>query len=109
MRRHAILLAAAALFLMAAARDAFDTWIDATELPPLALETSPEMLDRKGQLLRAFTVDNGRWRLATHLEDVDPQFIRMLIAYEDTRFRSHGGVDPLAMLRAAWQATVAAG
>ena len=27
----------------------------------------------------------------------------MLLAYEDRRFRTHRGVDPLAMARAAWQ------
>ena len=36
--------------------------------------------------------------------DVDPRFLAMLIAYEDKRFRSHHGIDPLALLRAAWQA-----
>ena len=104
MRRRALLLLAAGLFLLAAARDAFDAWIDATKLPPLALETSPEMRDRNGRLLRAFTVDNGRWRLATRLGDVDPDYIRMLIAYEDKRFYTHSGVDLLAFLRAAGQA-----
>ena len=34
--------------------------------------------------------------------DVDPRFLDMLIAYEDRRFRSHAGVDPLALMRAAW-------
>ncbi len=106
MRRHLPFVLAAALFLLAAARDGFDSWIEATVLPPLTLETSAEMLDRNGRLLRAFTVDDGRWRLATRIEDVDPQYTRMLIAYEDKRFRTHGGVDPLAMLRAAWQAAI---
>jgi penicillin-binding protein 1C len=30
----------------------------------------------------------------------------MLVAYEDKRFRSHHGVDPVAMARAAWQLVV---
>ena len=33
-------------------------------LPPLALEMSVEVLDRDGDLLRAYTVADGRWRLA---------------------------------------------
>ena len=37
-------------------------------------------------------------------QDVDPRFLAMLIAYEDKRFYEHGGVDPRALLRAAWQA-----
>jgi len=104
MRRRALLLVALGLFLLAAARDALDAWIDATELPSLALETSSEMRDRNGRLLRAFTVDNGRWRLATRIGDVDPQYTRMLIAYEDKRFYTHSGLDLLAFLRAAGQA-----
>ncbi|MCE3519648.1 transglycosylase domain-containing protein, partial [Escherichia coli] len=35
--------------------------------------------------------------------DVDPQFIRMLVAYEDQRFWQHRGVDPRAVARAALQ------
>jgi penicillin-binding protein 1C len=34
---------------------------------------------------------------------VDPRFFDVLFAYEDKRFRSHHGVDPLALGRAAFQ------
>ncbi|MBL3595537.1 penicillin-binding protein 1C [Rhodovulum sulfidophilum] len=95
---------AAVLFLGAAARDAADAWIDATMLPPLAAETSVEVLDRHGTLLRAYTVEDGRWRLAASPDRVDPLYLRMLVAYEDRRFRSHPGIDALALLRAAGQA-----
>ncbi|GGD36487.1 penicillin-binding protein 1C [Sinisalibacter lacisalsi] len=97
---------ALALVLFAAgfARDRFDAWVTATVLPPLAVETSVEVLDRHGDLLRAYTVADGRWRLAVDPGAVDPLFFRMLVAYEDKRFFSHAGVDPLAVLRAAWQA-----
>ncbi|WP_457647191.1 penicillin-binding protein 1C [Profundibacter sp.] len=103
-RRHALLTLALLLFITAAARDAFDDWVDATVLPPLAAETSAEVLDRNGTLLRAYTVADGRWRLRTTLDGVDATYIKMLIAYEDKRFYSHAGVDPVAMLRAAYQA-----
>ncbi len=96
--------AAAALFLTGAARDGFDTWVDHTVLPPLTVASSVEVLARDGQLLRAYTVDDGRWRLALAPGAVDPGFIGMLIAYEDKRFLSHAGVDPRAALRAAGQA-----
>ncbi|MBF9042430.1 penicillin-binding protein 1C [Rhodobacterales bacterium HKCCE4037] len=78
-------------------------WIDRTELPPLTLETGVEVLDRNGDLLRAYTVENGRWRLPVSYDAVDPGFIEMLIAYEDRRFWSHPGVDLRAFVRAAWQ------
>lgn len=95
---------AAVLALTAGGRDAFDGWIDATALPPLIPEVGVEVLDRSGALLRAYTVADGRWRLAVGTAEVDPGYLRMLIAYEDKRFYSHHGVDPVALTRAAWQA-----
>lgn len=103
-RRHALLILALALLFGALARDRFDVWVDATELPRLAAETSVEVLDRNGVLLRAYTVAGGRWRLHTTLDAVDPDYIKMLITYEDKRFFTHAGVDMTAMLRASYQA-----
>jgi cyanate permease len=74
-----------------------------TTLPPLMIEISAEVLDRNGQLLRAYTVADGRWRMNVDLGDVDPLYIDMLLAYEDKRFFDHAGVDPRAMARAALQ------
>ncbi|MCD2183084.1 penicillin-binding protein 1C [Rhizobium sp. GN54] len=73
--------------------------------PPIerAMETSREVVDADGRLLRAFATSEGLWRLRTTSDDVDPQFVRMLLAYEDQRFHAHSGVDPLALLRAAGQ------
>ncbi|MBY5568388.1 penicillin-binding protein 1C [Rhizobium leguminosarum] len=92
-----IILAGAALFALDAADRAFP--------PPLerANAVSAEVLDADGQLLRAFATSEGRWRLKTTVSDVDPQFLRMLIAYEDRRFYDHGGIDPWALGRAAVQ------
>ncbi|MGX5718838.1 penicillin-binding protein 1C [Shinella zoogloeoides] len=73
--------------------------------PPVGVAdtVSKEVLDRDGRLLRAFATPQGHWRLKTTAADVDPQFIRMLLAYEDRRFNAHSGIDPLALLRAAGQ------
>lgn len=73
--------------------------------PPLdaARELSTEVVDRDGLLLRAFTTAEGFWRLPVRLEEVDPDYINMLIAYEDRRFRSHFGIDPVAVARAFMQ------
>ncbi len=73
--------------------------------PPLGkdLEFSRQVLARDGRLLRAYATSEGRWRLPAHIGDVDPRFFDVLFAYEDKRFRSHHGVDPLALIRAAWQ------
>ena len=104
---------ALALWAGAAGRDGLDRWVDATVLPPLTVAVSTELRDRDGHLLRAYTVADGRWRLPVGLADVDPHYLRMLIRYEDKRFRRHNGVDPLAMARAAaqavWQGEVVSG
>jgi penicillin-binding protein 1C len=99
-----IIALALTLWLCALGRDRFDAWIDATVLPPLAVEMSVEVLDRDGDLLRAYTVADGRWRLALPPDKVDPVYLRMLLAYEDKRFRDHAGVDPKSVLRAVLQA-----
>jgi penicillin-binding protein 1C len=91
--------------LLAAAGLAVDV-ADRAYPPPLdgpALSVSIEMLDRDGRLLRAFATPDGRWRLRTASSDVDPRFLKMLIAYEDRRFMEHGGIDGRALVRAAWQ------
>lgn len=79
--------------------------LDRAYPPPLeaAQQRSFEVLDRDGRLLRAFATPDGRWRLKTSAAEVDPQFLRMLIAYEDQRFYDHHGIDPWALLRSAWQ------
>ncbi|MDF1522248.1 MAG: penicillin-binding protein 1C [Trueperaceae bacterium] len=88
--------------LLAAAMVALDRWVAATELPPLEVETSVEVLARDGRLLRAFTVADGRWRLAVDPARVDPGYLAMLLAYEDHRFYRHAGVDPWALARAGF-------
>lgn len=104
MRAGGLFALAAGLFLAAFARDRADQWIDATLLPDLAVQTSAEVQDRNGALLRVYTVADGRWRLALALSEVDPGYIRALLAYEDKRFYLHPGVDLRAVARAALQA-----
>jgi penicillin-binding protein 1C len=104
MRARWFIVLAAGLWLAAMGRDGFDRWVDATVLPSLLVETSVQVLDRDGALVRAYTVADGRWRLAVDLEDVDPRYIDMLLTYEDRRFYDHAGVDLRSMARALWQA-----
>ncbi|MBN9085311.1 MAG: penicillin-binding protein 1C [Reyranella sp.] len=63
-------------------------------------ERSTEVVDANGRLLRAFTTADGRWRLKTTIDDVDPSYIALLKAYEDCRFDWHPGVDLMAVVRA---------
>ncbi len=113
MRPGWLVLLVLGLWLGALGRDRFDAWVDATILPSLVVETSVEVLDRDGALLRAYTVADGRWRLALAPDQVDPAYLAMLVAYEDKRFRDHAGVDPRslvrAVLQAAWNGRVVSG
>jgi penicillin-binding protein 1C len=81
----------------------FEQMIGAANPPALVLDTSTLALDRDGRLLRAFSIAGGRWRLPVALEDLDPKFLDMLLAFEDRRFREHPGVDPRALARALLQ------
>jgi len=96
-----LVLAAGGLLSVAAAGLALDRLFppDLSRLSDLSVLVD----DKDGSLLRAFTAKDGAWRLPVAAGEVDPRFRRMLLAYEDKRFESHWGVDPLALLRATGQ------
>ena len=107
MRAHHLVFALWLVMAMAGwGMDRFRAWVAATDMPPLMVETGVEIRDRDGLLLRPYTVANGRWRLATTAGAVDPDYLRMLITYEDRRFYRHGGVDFRALGRSLWQAAL---
>ena len=54
---------------------------------------------RDGTLLSARIASDGQWRFPARAE-VPLKFRRALLVYEDKRFETHVGVDPLAMARA---------
>ncbi len=112
-RRFGFIALALVLLCGAGLRDGFDQWVAGTVLPPVLAETSVEVRDRHGELMRVFPVEDGRVRLQLNLDQVDPDFIDMLIAYEDRRFYTHAGVDLRAMSRAVaqaiWQGEVVSG
>lgn len=91
---------------LAVAGVAFATWVISLGPPPLdqAKRVSTTVVDRNGKLLRAYAMEDGRWRLPVDARrDVDPTYLKLLLAFEDKRFYSHSGVDPLALGRAAFQ------
>ncbi len=103
MRIRRLLLCAGAAAVAAALGGAW--WVHSFGPVPRgeALDHSTLVVDREGRLLRPYTHGEGRWRLPATLDQVDRRYVDMLLAYEDRRFRSHPGVDPLAMGRAALQ------
>ena len=81
-------------------------WVSSLGPLPLAQarQVSTTIVDRNGKLLRAYAMADGRWRLPVDARTgVDPGYLKLLLAYEDRRFYSHRGVDPLALGRAALQ------
>lgn len=71
--------------------------------PPLdrGAVVSRMVFDTEGQPLRAFPLEDGRWRFAANLSDLDPVFVEALLAVEDKRFWRHSGVDWFGLIRAA--------
>jgi len=57
--------------------------------------------DRGGELLGARIAADGQWRFPP-CDTVPERYATALIQFEDRHFRSHPGVDPLALVRALW-------
>jgi len=104
-RRRIRAAAAAAAVLVTLTIAGGAAWVHSLGPVPLGetLEFSTVVVDRNGQLLRPYATVDGRWRLPATVADVDLRYLDLLIAYEDKRFRQHHGVDPLAVMRAAFQ------
>jgi penicillin-binding protein 1C len=56
-----------------------------------------------GSPMRVFLSPDDKWRIPVTLDEVDPDFVEALIAYEDERFMYHPGVDPISICRAIIQ------
>ncbi len=67
------------------------------------LSLSRIVTDRDDKLLRAFTAQDGRWRLPLNKADVAPHYYKLLLNFEDQNFYRHNGVEPKAFVRAFWQ------
>jgi penicillin-binding protein 1C len=84
--------------------------------PPLeaAAHLLPAPPDPHAGTLEAATTGKAHSeRLVVETEDVDPRYLAMLLAFEDRRFPSHFGVDPLALIRAGveyvWHGRIVSG
>ncbi|HXN08640.1 MAG TPA: transglycosylase domain-containing protein, partial [Candidatus Acidoferrales bacterium] len=67
-------------------------------------QQSIEFTDRNGLALGTLLTRDQEHTVAVPLSAVSPTFLNAIVAAEDSRYRSHGPVDYLAMARAAWQA-----
>lgn len=98
-RRWTVLLSAAALLGMACERAS-------DRLAPYPLDGfaryghSVVHVDARGEWLRVTPTPGGERALRTDVSRVSPHLIHALQSVEDQRFREHGGVDPVAVIRA---------
>ena len=60
------------------------------------------IMDRQGRPLKLLVAEDGRYRLFTPLQAIAPVVREATLLYEDRHFHRHPGVNPVALLRAAW-------
>ena len=63
---------------------------------------SPVLFSEDGQLLGARLAADGQWHFPRDRK-VPDKYFQAVLQFEDRRFYLHPGVDPVAMVRAAWQ------
>lgn len=65
-------------------------------------QESPYLNDRSGELLHIERTKFDTWQI--NVSELDPVLTKLLIDFEDRYFYIHPGVNPLALLRATYQA-----
>jgi penicillin-binding protein 1C len=58
--------------------------------------------DRDGLPLRIFLAPDEHYRMPVRLDDVAPELVASVVESEDRWYWAHPGVNPLAIVRAAW-------
>ncbi len=99
-----------ALGLILAAVGIYEYYSIAASLPSVSdlkqrasqFETT-HILDRNGDVLYEITDPNAGRRTYVSLIDISPYIVAATLSTEDKDFYSHGGFDPLAIVRAFWQ------
>lgn len=71
--------------------------------PLFTTDYSTVVLDEHGAILRAFLNSQEQWILPDDGSPIPEKLKIAVITFEDKRFESHLGVDPLAVLRAVYQ------
>lgn len=71
-------------------------------LPMPADDLARVVLAEDGTPLWRFADADGVWRYPITPEEVSPFYLQALLTYEDRWFYHHPGVNPLALVRAAW-------
>ena len=71
--------------------------------PLFPSDYSKMVLAEDGQILRVFLNGQEQWILPPDEGEIPAKLRTAVLHYEDKRFESHWGVDPLALVRALWQ------
>lgn len=71
-------------------------------LPVLDKQQAQVVVSKEGVPLWRFADAEGVWRYPVQLTEVSPRYLEALLNYEDRWFYQHPGINPLALLRAAW-------
>jgi penicillin-binding protein 1C len=62
---------------------------------------STVLLSKEGEVLSARLAADGQWRIAQS-DSIPQKFVSSLLAFEDQYFYYHPGINPFAMVKAAW-------
>jgi penicillin-binding protein 1C len=66
------------------------------------IDFSTRVRDRNGNVLRVTLTPDQKYRIWTPLCDISPSLIDATVRFEDKYFGQHPGVNPVPLLRAAW-------
>lgn len=72
-------------------------------LPATQGQLARIVLAEDGTPLWRFPDEQGIWRYPVQLKEVSPLYLQALLGYEDRWFYQHFGLNPLSIIRAAWQ------
>lgn len=64
--------------------------------------------DKDGNILYAFLSEDDKWRMKSDLQEIHPQLIKTILYKEDRFFYYHPGINPVALVRAAFNNTIKA-
>ena len=99
LRRRAGRLLGAAAVLVAAALAVW-WFLPRPDLYPPGLRFSQCLEDRDGRIVHLALAPDGRYRLFTRLDQINPAVVEATLQLEDRHFRRHPGVNPLSLARA---------
>ena len=103
LKKCACVIAGALLLFALALWSADRIW----PLPLKEVNPARVVVTEEGTPLWRFADDEGIWRYPVTIEDVSPRYLDALIHYEDRWFWKHPGINPFAIVRAAWQGITA--